>query len=133
MAAKKRSAPRRSTSRSTDDVLRAQNVLLEDLRSQMQFVLETVTGHYEELTRTISNVEINLSARIAQLEQVVRKNSEDIRKNSEDIRKNSEDIAALREEVFKLRHDFDHREDVKRTEALEARVRRVEEKLGLAS
>jgi|CXWL01.1.fsa_nt_gi uncharacterized protein YoxC len=126
MAAKKRSAPRKSTTRSTDDVLRAQNVLLEDLRSQMQFVLETVTGHYEELTRKIGDVETNLSARIAQLEQVVRK-------NSEDIRKNSEDIAALREEVFRLRHDFDHREDMKRTEALEARVRRVEEKLGLAS
>ena len=85
----------------------------------MQFVLETVTGHYEELTRKITDVETNLSARIAQLEQVVRKNSED--------------IAALREEVFKLRHDFDHHEDMKRTEALEARVRRVEEKLGLAS
>ncbi len=126
MAAKKRSAPRKTATQSIDEVLRAQNVLLEDLRSQMQFVLETVTGHYEELTRKITDVETNLSARIAQLEQVVRK-------NSEDIRKNSEDIAALREEVFKLRHDFDHREDAKRTEALEARVRRVEEKLGLAS
>ncbi len=99
------------------DAIRAQNVLLEELRSQMQFVLETVTGHYAELKRTIQEVEISISQRIERLEQVVRKNSED--------------IIVLRDEVAKLRHDFDHREESKRTRGLEERVRRIEEKLGM--
>jgi methyl-accepting chemotaxis protein len=116
---------------------RAQHVLLEQIHSQMNVVVEAVTGLRDEFKSELAATEARLSERISVLEQVVRqnsedirKNSEDIRKNSEDIRKNSEDIRDLREELARLRHDFDHRSELDRLESLEDRVAALEARLG---
>ena len=132
MATKKKGATPRPRSASRD-ASRARDVVLERIESQMQMVVEAVTGLQQQLVTGLSALESRLSDRISVIEQVVRKNSEDIRRNSEDIRKNSEDIRQLREEVAMLRRDFDQREEVARVKALEERVARVEAKLGIAS
>src|SRR5690242_18406476 len=81
--------------------IRAQSVLVEDLQSKIELVLEAVTGSRESLERSMHELEARLSARIDVLERVVRQNSEDIRKNSEDIRKNSADIQKNSEDIRK--------------------------------
>jgi archaellum component FlaC len=142
VATKKSPAKRaaRSPAARGEDALRARDVLLEHIESQMQVVVEAVSGIRERLDTKLNELEARLSQRIEILEQVVRqnsedirKNSEDIRKNSEDIRKNSEDIEALRAEVAQLRRDFEHRAERARMDSIEARVTRIEEKLGMAS
>jgi chromosome segregation ATPase len=151
-AAKKFSTAKRPSTRKAG--ARGRDVVLERIESQMQFVVEAVTGLREELVAKIDDLEARLSARISVLEEVVRqnsldikknsedikknsedirRNSEDIKKNSEDIRRNSEDIRVLREEVAQLRRDFEHRAELARMSALEERVARVEQKLGIAS
>ena len=102
---------------------RAQHVLLEQIHSQMNVVVEAVTGLRDEFKSELAATEARLSERISVLEQVVRQNSEDIRKNSEDIRD-------LREELARLRHDFDHRSELDRLESLEDRVAALEARLG---
>jgi predicted RNase H-like nuclease (RuvC/YqgF family) len=98
--------------------------VLERLESQMGAVLEAVTTSSQRLDAKIDALGAHLSERISVLEQVVRQ-------NSDDIRKNSEDILALRNEVARLRHDFDHREERGRVDALEARVAALETRLGV--
>ena len=95
----------------------------------MDQVLEAVNGTRQHLDEKIDSVDTRLTGRIDLLTEVVRENSRDIRKNSEDIRKNSVDICSLRETVTGLRHDFDHREEVGRVGALEARVSVIETRL----
>jgi chromosome segregation ATPase len=104
-------------------------VLLEDLRSQQQSMLEAIESWGERLTRTMDERFSQVNARLDMLESVVRKNSEDIRKNSEDIRKNSSDIDALRTEVRRLRSDFDTREERAKLTQLEDRVAKLEKRL----
>jgi hypothetical protein len=104
--------------------VRAQGVMLEQLGSRMELVLEAVTGSEKRLDAKIDALEARLSERISVLEQVVRRNSEDNRKSSEDIR-------ALREELARLRYDFNHREERGRMDALEARVAALESRLGV--
>lgn len=137
---------RKPRSPSLAETMRAHGVILEDIRSQMAVVVESVTSTRTELKADIAALDRKLSERISVLEEVVRQNSKDIRKNSddirknsddicknsEDIRKNSQDIRALREEVARLRHDFDHREERGRVGALEARVAAIEAHLGIA-
>jgi len=136
----RKTATARSQAGRPADATRAQNVLLEQLKSQMDGVLEAVMGSRTYLDTKIDAVEKRLSERISVLEEVVRQNSEDIRKNSEDIRKNSEDIRKnsadireLREEVARLRYDFDHRTELGRVAALEGRVTALEKRVGVTS
>jgi hypothetical protein len=119
---KKSSTAKRPSTRKAGT--RGRDVVLERIESQMQFVVEAVTGLREELVR--GNAEARLSSRISVLEEVVREDSLHIKKNSEDIR-------VLREEVAQLRRDFEHRAELARMSALEERVARVEQKLGIAS
>jgi methyl-accepting chemotaxis protein len=155
MAARRRVARKTKAPQfgSAADAARAQAVVLEQIRSQMDVVLEAVVGSRAHLDAKIDAVGARLSARIAVLEEVVRKNSEDIRKNSEDIRKNSEDIRKnsedirknsedikrnsedirqLREEIARLRYDFDHRAEVGGLGMLEGRVTALEQRVGVA-
>ncbi len=106
--------------------MRGRDVVLERIESQMQVVLEAVTGLGGRLEAGLAGLEARLSERIVVLEQVVRQNSADIQRNSADIR-------SLREEVAQLRRDFDRRAELARVSALEERVARVEAKLGIAS
>lgn len=147
-------SPRGTKPPSRTDTARAHGVLLEQLGSQMNMVLEAVTGFEQRLDARIDATEARLSDRISVLEEVVRQNSRDIQKNSEDIRKNSDDIRknsddiqknskdiqknsddirALRDEVAGLRHDFDHRQELGRVGALEARVSAIESRLAIPS
>jgi len=98
--------------------------VLERIESQMSAVVEAVTTSTQRLDAKIDAMGAQLSERISVLEQVVRQ-------NSVDIRKNSEEIVALRNEVARLRHDFDHREERGRVDALEARVAALETRLGV--
>src|ERR1700722_16766318 len=132
--------PRGTKPPSRAETSRAHGVLLEQLGSRMNMVLEAVTGFERRLDAKIDATEARLSERISVLEEVVRqnsrdilKNSEDIRKNSDDIRKNSADIRALRDEVAGLRHDFDHRQELGRIDVLESRVSAIESRLAIPS
>lgn len=116
-------AGRKATSPAAASDVRAFHVLLEQVHSQMNVVLEAVTLTRTSLETQIKESEARLEARINILEQVVRQNSEDIRKNSEDIRE-------LREEVRRLRHDFEHRAELTRIADLEGRVAALERRLG---
>lgn len=128
-------AARRTTGARTPsagaEASRAFTVVLERIESQMATVIEAVTSSWQRLDAKIDGLEARLSERISVLEQVVRQNSLDIQKNSEDIRRNSEDIIALRNEVARLRHDFEHREERGRMDALELRVAALEARLGV--
>jgi hypothetical protein len=105
---------------------RAHGVLLEQLGSQVNMVLEAVTGFERRLDAKIDATEARLSDRISVLEEVVRQNSRDILKNSADIR-------ALRDEVAGLRHDFEHRQELGRIDVLESRVSAIESRLAIPS
>ena len=127
MVAKKKMATKGSRTKPVeDDSLRASDVVLERIESQMQVVVEAVVGLRESMESRLSALEARLSERIGVLEQVVRRNSEDIKRNSEDIR-------MLCEEVAQLRRDFERRAELARVSALEERVARVEAKVGIAS
>ncbi len=124
MATRRRSSGSAGIETLADDALRGRDILLERIESQMQFVIEAVTGMQETFDVKLSALEERLTARIGILEDVVRKNSEDIRKNSEDIR-------SLRLELAGLRQDFERRQEPGRLQALEKRVSRIERKLGI--
>jgi DNA repair exonuclease SbcCD ATPase subunit len=127
VATKKKAASRgaRATASAVEAALRARDIVLERIESQMQVVVEAVTGMRVDIDAKLTALEARLSERIGVLEQVVRKNSEDIRKNSEDLQR-------VRAEVVELRRDFDRRSELARLGALEDRVARVEAKLGIA-
>lgn len=136
MAARRPAGARRAPS--TAESIRALGVVLERIESQMIGVIEAVTSSSERLDAKIDGVESRLLQRITTLEEAVRensvdiqKNSQDIQRNSRDIQKNTEDIVALRNEVALLRHDFDHREERGRMDALEARVAALEARVGV--
>jgi chromosome segregation ATPase len=103
-------------------------VLLEDLRSQQQAMLESIQSWGERLTRTMDERFSRVEERLDMLESAVRQNSADIQKNSADIRKNSADIAELQAEVRKLRADFDSREERAKLILLEDRVTKLEKR-----
>jgi hypothetical protein len=90
--------PRGTKLPSRSETARAHGVLLEQLGSQMNVVLEAA-----------------------------------IQKNSEDLRRHSAEIRSLRDEVAGLRHDFDHRQELGRVDALEVRVSAIESRLGVLS
>jgi polyhydroxyalkanoate synthesis regulator phasin len=123
MASRKPASRERAPSGAT--TARAFGVVLERIESQMAVVLEAVTGSAERLDAKIDGVEARLSERISRLEDVVRQNSTDIGALRTDVN-------ALRVEVARLRHDFDHREERGRIDALEARVAVLEGRLGVA-
>jgi hypothetical protein len=132
--------PRGTKLPSRSETARAHGVLLEQLGSQMNVVLEAVTGFEQRLDAKLDASEARLSDRISVLEEVVRQNSRDIQKNSADIQKNSEDIRkqsvdirSLGDEVAGLRHDFDHRQELGRVDALEVRVSAIESRLAVLS
>ena len=135
MAVKKQ---RRAAPISSQDAegTRAHLVLLEDMKSQIQVVLEAVTSSREEVRRDLREVDERLGARINNLGEAVKQNSADIqqnsadiKQNSADIKQNSADIRIVREEVAGLRRDFDRRPELERMKALEDRVARVEAKV----
>jgi predicted RNase H-like nuclease (RuvC/YqgF family) len=116
MAARRTTGARRAPS--TAESIRGFGVVLERVESQMAAVLEAVTSSSDRLDARIDTLEARLSERIAALEQVVRAHSER--------------ISGLENEVARLRHDFDHREERGRMEALELRVAALETRLGVA-
>ena len=128
MAVKKQ---RRAAPISSQDAegTRAHLVLLEDMKSQIQVVLEAVTSSREEVRRDLREVDERLGARINNLEAAVKQNSADIKQNSADIKQNSADIRIVREEVAGLRRDFDRRPELERMKALENPVARGETKV----
>jgi predicted nucleic acid-binding Zn-ribbon protein len=105
------------------DNIRAVGVSVERVESHVRGLAEALTSTREQLERKIDGVEERLSARIAVLEEVVRKNSEDIRRNSEDIQ-------LLQTEVAGMRLQLARREKL---DDLDARVTTIEKRLGVSA
>jgi hypothetical protein len=134
---------RKPRPQSVAEVIRAQGVVLEDIRSQMSVVLEAVTSTRTELKADMAALESRLSQRISVLEEVVRQNSNDIRALQGDVTALKGEVAGLKDEVAglkgevaglkdevaRLRYDFDHREEPGRLGALEVRVAAIEQRL----
>ncbi|HEY3821348.1 MAG TPA: hypothetical protein VGL81_29480 [Polyangiaceae bacterium] len=93
-----------------DELVRAQSVVLEDIRSQLALVLEGSATARNETRSDIRDLKAELSERISLLEGAVRQ-------NSADIKQNSADIIDLRQQVAGLRDDFDHRHELGRLPA----------------
>jgi hypothetical protein len=119
-------SPRGTKPPSRADTARAHGVLLEQLGSQMNMVLQAVNGAEQRLHAKIDSAVAQLSHRISVLEEVVRK-------QSGEIRALRDEVAGLRNEVAGLRHDFDHRQELGRVGALEARVSAIESRLAVRS
>jgi hypothetical protein len=131
--------PRGTKPPSRADTARAHGVLLEQLGSQMNMVLEAVSGAEQRLDAKIDSAVAQLSDRISVLEEVVRKHSGDIRALGDEVAglRNEvaglrDEVAGLRGEVTGLRHDFDHRQELGRVGALEARVSAIESRLAVS-
>lgn len=133
----KRSSTKKPLKRATpglDDASAAHQfgVVLERVEAQLRVVAEGLTAHRDEFKRGLQELKQELGLRIEALELAVRKNSEDIRKNSEDIRKNSQDILELQRAIDALTEEV--RGCARRVDlvALESRVARLEQRVGLA-
>lgn len=79
-------------------------VLIEDLYSRLQVVVEGVGSAVERLDAKLDAFRQEVDTRFVILESVVRQNSADIRQNSADVRQNGADIRALTDRVEKLEH-----------------------------
>jgi len=118
--------------------IRGFGVVLERMESQMSAVLEAVTSSSERLDTRIDALEARLSQRISALEDAVREHSErisclerEVAGLQEEVAGLQKEVAGLQKEVASLRHDFDHREERGRMDALEVRVAALEARLGL--
>ena len=78
-------------------------ILLEEIRSQMNGVIETVQLTKESLETKIDESKDELKQEIQILQIAVGKNSEDIKKNSEDIKRLEQKLDLVVEKVD--RHD----------------------------
>src|SRR5262245_34777730 len=96
-------ARRKPADLETKDDVRTIGAMFETLQSSVNALSEGLASVRDELRTEIRALDRRLSDRIAVLEEVVRKNSEDIRKNSEDIR-------LMRIEIAELRLRFDRRD-----------------------
>ena len=97
------------------------NVLLEDIRTQVQLAVEVANGTREALERKIEESHRQLSMRMDVIEGAVRENGDDIRKNSEDIRTLVERVDTLTESVKELSMT---------ARAHDSRLDRLEERVG---
>ena len=98
----------------TDNPVRAQNVLLERIQSDLKMIAEHVDSGLTRLDRKIDDGTKSIRGEIADLRGAVTENSRDIRQNSEDIRKlqdavttHSAEIRGLRGDLGRLRRDFE--------------------------
>jgi uncharacterized protein YukE len=114
-------------------------ILLEQIQEQNRATIEAVYALEGKMERRFEEMRSYFEARLSVLEaairlntEAIRKNSEDIRKNSEDIRKNSEDIQAVRRQLEELTGTVGGKVDASAFAQLEARVARLEERLGIA-
>ncbi len=126
-------AARKSKSRKVKEAVVSvshMTAVLENIEQQNRATIEAVFAAERRLTerfeRRFESIELRLSA----LELAVKQNSADIRKNSEDIRKNSEDILKLQREVERLGKILGADRDENAIQALERRVRALEERVG---
>ncbi|MGQ0505098.1 MAG: hypothetical protein ACT4TC_07225 [Myxococcaceae bacterium] len=110
--------------RKIDEQLRGTTVLLENMQEQNRATIEAVHALEGRMNTRFDDLERRLTLRIEALEIAVRKNSEDIRKNSEDIQELQMRVDALALELKK-------KPDADALKALEERVTRLEQRLGI--
>lgn len=105
--------PRRNTPRRpkaappADDPVRAQNVLLERIQSDLKMVAEHVDSGLERLERKMDDDTKAIRSELADLRDAATQNSRDIRQNSEEIRKTSDEIRGFRNDLGRLRREFE--------------------------
>ncbi len=99
-------------------------VLLEAIDKKVDAGFEGMASMERRLDARIDALEKSLTARIEALEIAVRRNSEDIRKNSEDIQR-------LKEQLAKLTDVVGGKVDARDFALLEARVAKLEARLGV--
>ena len=116
------------------------NVLLEDIQSKFEIVLEAVNSSRDYLDRKFEARFVAIEERLSNLEFAVRQNSKDILALREDVNHLRKDVDLLRTDVDLLRKDFDHlrkdfdhlrkdfdqRQELQRIAALERRVDALE-------
>lgn len=92
------------------------NVLLEDIQSKFEIVLEAVIASRDYLDGKFEGRFAAIEERLSNLEFAVRQNSKD--------------ILALRDDLNQLRKDFDQRQELQRIASLERRVEALEKRNG---
>jgi predicted nucleic acid-binding Zn-ribbon protein len=92
-------------------------ILLEDIEGKVQATIEAVTGLRTSLESKIEALRVDLTRRIENLEFAVRQNSDDIRE--------------MKEEIRRMREVLERKADHEALVKLEARVRIVEQRLGI--
>lgn len=127
-------------------------ILLEEIRGQNKTTLEAVSSLKQEMNKKFEEMGQHLGGRIGAVEVAVRMHSAEITalkdvvaQNSADIRKNSADIqrltsvteslaqqmSALTSRVERIEAVLEMKVTGPSTTDLEARIRRIEERLGL--
>jgi hypothetical protein len=143
---------KRASAHSRSSATRAQNVILEQIQSQMRLVVESTLATREELGAQIADLKADLSLRISVLEEAVRQNSADIREHSrvlgehsrvlgehsrilrehsEIIREHSEVLRQHSAAIQELRRDVERLSDRTEVRTLEVRVAAIEARLGI--
>ncbi len=102
------------------------NVLLEDIQSKFEIVLEAVNSSRDYLDRKFEARFVAIEERLSNLEFAVRQNSKDILALREDVNHLRKDVDLLRKDFDHLRKDFDQRQELQRIAALERRVDALE-------
>ena len=98
------------------------NVLLEQIRAKQDAMYEAMIAMGAGIRRELRSQIAKVTARLDDLEAVVKQ-------NSADIRALRAEVAELRAEVRQLRHDFDNRDERAKIAALEARVTELERRV----
>ncbi len=152
MAAKKKTSRKRELPPSATEEGRF-SILMEQMQEHNRATIEAVQSSAQQLHRRMDETDERNERRFAGIEAAVRLNSEILRSHSDDIRSLKVSLGELRADVRELRDEVrEVRDEVRgltrrverieellalkadRTQAddLEARVRRIEERLGLS-
>lgn len=116
------------------------SILMEQMLEQNRGTIEAVQSLEQKMDRRFNDSEERADLRFKSLEAAVRMNSADIRKNSEKIERLisvtdqlGRDLRGLTARVERIEAVLSMKVDGPSTGELEARIRRLEERLGLSA
>jgi len=86
-------------------------ILLEDIDSKMQLVIEGMESTKTELNENMKNLEKKMDDRFDVLETVVRQNSKDITVLKQDVSVLKQDVSVLKQDVSTIKHDMNNMDE----------------------